>query len=249
MSRAAWERFRFPDRVVAFHAPAGCRKVRRGDETRGAGVVVPSPPSGTRQLTGGVAPRGGTMRAGSSAKRPSVMATDAAARRIGAARERVLRDALRASPAVDTQRPSDIVDSAKKVDISRGLRVSYQSCNVPPRTALIRLTETAAAARRAPAAALRPSSETSRAAGSPEGASEDREERCPERSPDGASPGGMSLAGLVQRGATPRGSGGRAGRGRHERVRFGVGQAGIRPGRDAPHLLDGRLRGRAGCRA
>ena len=58
----------FPDSASRFLPGPGCRKVRRGDESRGADDGPPSPPSGSRRLTRRIAPRGGTVRAARPAK-------------------------------------------------------------------------------------------------------------------------------------------------------------------------------------
>jgi hypothetical protein len=237
----------FPDRECGFSAGAGCRKVRRGDGTRRPDDGPPSPPSGSRRLTRVFAPRDGTLRAASRANGASLLATPGP-RRAPAPAGR-LAEAISASAeglgAVDRERPSDIVDQSKKVEIPRGLQVFYQFETAFSQAAPARLEGPVGAARRIPRAAPLPG--TSR--NHPDGASRSlRESAVPreaERSmtPETpAPPGGTSLAALAGRGALPRGSGGRAGRRRHERVRFGIGQAWVRARRDAPHLLHGCAR-------
>lgn len=254
---------RFADRGACSPVPAGCRKVRRDDESRASmDDVPPSPASGRRQLTRGFAPRGGTMRAARSVNRGSrlavahtwnrVLARDPdPARRLSSGASGLPGGAARrAFSAVDTRRSSGIVEQTKKVAISRGFGVSYPSSpssSARSRAPRDRFEGPAGAARRAP---------TLRGHGRNGGgglrwspavcgvASEGGEatQRVARRA-DGPL-GGMRLAGFAGRGATPRGGGSRAGSRRHERVRFGIGPAWIRPGRDAAHLFDGRLRAR-----
>ena len=244
----------FPDAEAGCPRAAGCRKVRRGDGTRRPDDGSPSPPSGSRQLTRVIAPPGGTLRAGWRAKGASVLATR---RRAGAplprgprgpAATRAARVAERlpapaeALGAVDTGRPSDIVDQSKKIVIPRGLKDFYQSWTASSKAAPARFEGSAGVAR--------PIS----CAGPLTGARRDRLGASSRNLRVCAAPGeversmmsealatrsGTSLAALAGRGAVPRGSGRGAGRRRHERVRFGVGQAWVRARRDAAHLFHG----------
>ena len=122
----------FPDREAALPSRcAGCRKVRRGDESRARGDDgPPSPASGRRR------PHGQGRTARRHRERSSARARDRRRRRgrlapparAQRAAKRPRRPA-RSEPRVRLTRevPSDIVDKSKKVEISRGFPVFYRS--------------------------------------------------------------------------------------------------------------------------
>src|SRR5262245_4726408 len=139
----------FPEPETYFRFPAGCRKVRRGDESRAAcDDGSPSPASGRRQPTGRFAPRGGTVSAARVSKRSTAMAAPAERAKARAKRpQRASRNAVRGFLSVDTRTPSDTVDTSKKVEISRGFAVSYPSRQAPWGTSCIRFERSVPAAR------------------------------------------------------------------------------------------------------
>lgn len=239
----------FPDSARRYLPGPGCRKVRRGDESRGADDGPPSPPSGSRRLTRRIAPRGGTVRAARSAKGARVMATPrrTATQPIPERSRRAPAACAEPPAAVDTSGPSDIVEKSKKVDISRGLQVSYQSSKAPFRVAPARSPRPAEVARRAPRTSSLPDLRNwhlARLSGAASKRPAPRKGLRLERASSVDPRSGMSLAGFAGTGALPRGSGGRGGRRRHERIRFGFRAAWLRARRDAAHLLHGCVRTR-----
>jgi hypothetical protein len=233
---AADRALRFPDRETSFRCPPGCRKVRRGDETRvPSDDGSPSPASGRRQPTGRFAPRGGTVSAAGLPKGSMAMATvpvvpGRRAARFGAASP----SAVQGLPSVDTVSPSDKVEMSKKVEISRGLAVFFPSRPEPWGARCTRF-ERSVAAVRSTSRRVRPSSaKRTPLCGVSRGVV--RQDDVMEIA------GGTHLARLGRREASPRGAGSRTGSVRHERVRFGVGQAWVRSGRDASDLFDGSVR-------
>jgi len=247
--RSAQRALRFPDSGSERPGRPGCRKVRRGDDSRGSADGSPSPPSGSRQHTRRIAPQGGTVCAASSAKRAGAL-TSARERAEPVSRGRfdqALAPLAASARAVDTRVRSDIVEKSKKLYKSRGLPVSYQSATASPRVAPARPFESAEALRCAPRAASRPGAGNrllTRLFAVPAERPDPREAGGMERSSGVAPRSGMGLAGFAGTGALPRGRGSRGGRRRHERVRFGVRATWLRTRRDAAHLLHGCVRTR-----
>lgn len=227
----------------------GCRKVRRGDVSGGGADGAPSPPSGSRQLTRGIAPGGGTPCAGPATKGATVLDAERGAAMAGRRRRHTAGRAhpREAARAVDTETPSDIVQRAKSLYKSRGLAVSYQSSRACYRVAVSRSLESVEAPRRALGPAS-PAPVRSRLAQHLSSVVSEGGElhEMPERGSRvrASSPGGMGLAGSAGTGTLPRGSGSQGGRRRHERIRFGIRATGLRARRDAAHLLHGCVRAR-----
>lgn len=246
----------FPDRETGFLAFPGCRKVRRGDDSRDGS---PSPASGSRRPTGWIAPPGGTAHAAEPPKGARGMATSKAIVRAllsaappasGAPPARAWSVAARRGArcaAVDTEVASDIVDSPKKAAIPRGSTAFYPLMTGSFLAASGSCAGPAAALRHALHSSLHP------VAGLDLARRVARESATCVRAGTGAleaetsrarSASGMRLAGFPGRAALPRGIGGRVRRRRDERIRLGIGQARLRSRRNAAHLLHGCVRAR-----